>query len=363
MSLSFTIFLGLDSPTWSACSAENALGPEGSGLRTLPEGNGVLCCEAERVCDDEPALRVEAKDASTLAAGGRGEVACTRARAAGVATIESAASAARGKLSSMRRCCSVSLAGRYVRWTILRGGLDGPASGASVSASLRFLVIFAALTLTIGRAGSGVVDGAADGAAEGSRTLGRFSTEMLSPRSSSGTKRGVGAAGAGRGLGATDTGRDGATADGVDRHEATTGLGRGDATTALGRGLATAIEGARDAGVGDDSAALKFEDVPEREILIFFLSGCFSFSCASWGAITVGTGSGIGAGTGGTAASKGSASAASSLGSTSSRFLLRPVLWVFVKLRIRDCFVLAKFQSINCTKQPGTYSTRFARTS
>lgn len=332
MSFSFTIFLVFDGPGDGARSAfsasKAALGPEGSGLRTLPVGSGVLCCEAERVCDDEPALRVEANDASVLAVAGRGEVACTRERAAGVATIESAASAAVGKLASMRRCCSVSFPTRYLRCTILRGGPERPASGASVSASLRFLLTLALLTLTNGRAGSGVgdgaTDGAEDGAAEGSLTLGRFSTEMLSPRSSSGAGRGVDTDGTGRGLGATDTGRDGATEAGRDG--VTEEAGRGDATTGVGRGLATAIEGARGAGFGDGSAALRVEDVPERESLIFFFSGCFSFSCSIFGATRAGTGSGIGAGTGGTATREGVASAASSLGMASSRFLLSPVL-------------------------------------
>lgn len=143
-------------------------GPEGSGLRTLPVGRGVLFRGTDKVCVEEPALRVEANDASALAGGGRGEVACTRARAAGVATMESTASVAGGKLASMRRCCSESLAKLYLRRMILRGSPKGPASGASMSASLRFLLTLAVLTLTNGRGGSGVGDRAADGAADGS---------------------------------------------------------------------------------------------------------------------------------------------------------------------------------------------------
>lgn len=101
---------------------------------------------------------------------------------------------------------------------------------------------------------------------------------MLSPRSSSGRGREVDAEGIERGLGPTDAGRDGVT-DEAGRGDATAGVGRGDTADAMGRGLATAIEGVRDAEAGDGSAALK-EDVPARESLIFFFSGCFSFSCA-----------------------------------------------------------------------------------
>lgn len=187
--------------------SDEALGPEGSGLRTLPPvGNG-LFCEAESVCEDEPALRVDAKEASAL--GGRGEVACTRARATGVATIESAAAwthggGAGGKLANRRRCFSVSFLKRYFNLSILRGGAAGLVSGASVSASLRFLFTLAALTLTDGRAGSGAGEAAADAAVGGRWVLVRLSTEMLLPGSSSGAGRGAVTAGTGRGLATLD---------------------------------------------------------------------------------------------------------------------------------------------------------------
>lgn len=103
----------------------------------------------------------------TSALGGKGEVACTRARAAGVATIESAALARRdeeGKLASIRRCSSVRLAKRYFKVRNFLEGLEGPAAGASMSASLRFLCILADLTLAIDRAGSGVGELDMDGA-------------------------------------------------------------------------------------------------------------------------------------------------------------------------------------------------------
>lgn len=189
---------------------EVALEPEGSGLRGLPFGSEVFW-DAWRVWDDELALRVDVNEASAL--GGRGEVACTRARAAGVATIESTAALSADrveevKLASMRRCSSVRFEKWYLMVTILLEA-EGPAAGASVSANLRFLLILADLTLFIGRAGSGIGGPATDGAAEESCTTGRFSTAMLSPRSSSGTRHGVapkGADGVGRGLGTTVTG-------------------------------------------------------------------------------------------------------------------------------------------------------------
>lgn len=89
------------------------------------------------------------------------------------------------------------------------------------------------------------------------------------------------------------------------------------------------MDGARDAGAGEAagerSAALKFE-VPARESLIFFFSGCFSFFSGSGGAAgSVRAGPGTGAGAGGIAANE-DASAASSLGRASSRFLLEAVL-------------------------------------
>lgn len=95
------------------------------------------------------------------------------------------------------------------------------------------------------------------------------------------------------------------------------------------------MDGVRDAGAGDGSAALWFEGGPAREILIFFVSGCFSLTCggsrgARPGSIP-GKALGTGAGAGGTAASEEDASAASVLGKASSAFLLRAVLWDFVK--------------------------------
>lgn len=73
---------------FAAVGGDVALEPEGRGLRVLPLGSGVFW-DAWRVWVDEPALRVDVNETSAF--GGRGEVACTRARAAGVATIESAA--------------------------------------------------------------------------------------------------------------------------------------------------------------------------------------------------------------------------------------------------------------------------------
>lgn len=149
---------------------------------------------------------------------------------------------------------------------------------------------------------------------------------MLSPRSSSGGGRGLATEGPGRGL----------TADGVGRGLGTTGAGLGDAADWAGRGDATAMDGARDAGAGEaageDPTAFKFDDVPARESLIFFFSGCFSFLSGSEGAAEGRNGpepgtaeTGTGTGTGGTAANEDAVSVASSLGKASSRFLFEAV--------------------------------------
>lgn len=69
-------------------------GPVGRGLRILPLGSGVFCCDACMV-DEEPALRVDVVEPMepSKVAGERflgGDAAAPKARAAGVATIESA---------------------------------------------------------------------------------------------------------------------------------------------------------------------------------------------------------------------------------------------------------------------------------
>jgi hypothetical protein len=86
-------------------------GPVGRGLRILPLGRGVFCDGC--MVDEEPALRVdvdEPMETSTLAGEPflSGDAVAAKARAAGVATIESAGRTARLEeaMRAMCRLCS-----------------------------------------------------------------------------------------------------------------------------------------------------------------------------------------------------------------------------------------------------------------
>lgn len=133
-------------------------GPVGRGLRILPLGSGVFCCDACRVTED-PALRVdvfEPMETSRLT-GERfldGEAAA-KARAAGVATMESAGRTEwpeEGMRATRRLPSSDIFFQRSV--TIFRGRED--TDGASVSPNLRFLDNLRPedFTLELGRAWS-----------------------------------------------------------------------------------------------------------------------------------------------------------------------------------------------------------------